>query len=89
MAVSVAAWVNTDSPRVTSDDREFVARPSVWLAALALHPGTVRGRVVPLVRVHRPVRVLLQAAHASRLPNQMETDTLALIYAAFLENMGR
>lgn len=33
--------------------------------------------------------LLTQAAHASRLPNQMETDTLALIYAAFLENMGR
>ena len=58
MAVSVAAWVNTDSA-VTSDDREFVARPSVWLAALVLRPGTVHGRVVPLVRVHRPVRVLL------------------------------
>ena len=33
--------------------------------------------------------LLTQAAHASRLPNQMQTDTLALIYAAFLENMGR
>ena len=36
-----------------------VARPSVWLAAFALRPGTVRGRVVPLVRVRRSVRVLL------------------------------
>ena len=59
MAVGVAAWVNADRRRVTSDGRESVARPSVRLAAFALRPGTVRGRVVPLVRVRRSVRVLL------------------------------
>ena len=51
----VAPVLSTTSVR--SDDREFVARPSVRLAAFALRPGTVRGRVVPLVRVHRSVRV--------------------------------
>ena len=59
MAVGVAAWVNADRRRVTSDDRESVARSSVRLAVFAIRPSAVRGRVVPLVRVHRPVRVLL------------------------------
>ena len=57
MAVGVAAWVNADRRRVTSDDRESVARSSVRLASFAIRPGVVRGRVVPLVRVRRPVRV--------------------------------
>ena len=57
MAVSVAAWVNADRRRVTSDDRESVARSSVRLAVFAIRPSAVRGRVVPLVRVRRPVRV--------------------------------
>ena len=45
------------STQRASDGRESVARPSVRLAAFVLRPGTVRGRVVPLVRVRRPVRV--------------------------------
>lgn len=57
MAVGVAAWVNADRRRVTSDDRESVARSSVRLAVFAIRPSAVRGRVVPLVRVRRPVRV--------------------------------
>lgn len=89
MAVSVAAWVNTDSPGL----RRMIASLSPGLVSglppSPSIPAPSVGVWFPLVRVHRPVRVLLQAAHASRLPNQMETDTLALIYAAFLENMGR
>ena len=57
MAVGVAAWVNADRRRVTSDDRESVARSSVRLAVFAIRPSAVRGRVVPLVCVRRPVRV--------------------------------
>ena len=56
MAVGVAAWVNADRRRVTSDDRESVARSSVRLAVFAIRPSAVRG-LVPLVRVRRPVRV--------------------------------
>ena len=47
MAVCVAAWVNADRRRVTSDDRESVARSSVRLAVFAIRPSAVRGRVVP------------------------------------------
>ena len=55
MAVGVAAWVNADRRRVTSDDRESVARSSVRLAVFAVRVPFRVHMSPPIIRVCRSV----------------------------------
>ena len=70
MAVGVAAWVNADRRRVTSDDWESVARPACLFCALSparLGPRDANGEARAVYR-HGPPRSLLSGGQPKISP---------------------